>query len=116
MSEQSPPTEHQVTRHPSVFVGVVPDWSRCDFRLLRLYDSVCDDGPRGNAGHAGTAEAAEGWHLLARALCVPPSLLQLLGLPPHLGLSLSFLSLRTKKKSFNVSINTIREMHCCINS
>lgn len=89
----------------SVIPGVIPDWSWCDLGLLRLDDGVCDDGPWGDTGHAGTAEAAKGWHLLSRALSVPPSLLQLLGLPPHLCLGLSFLSLWIHEN--NVVLNDV---------
>ena len=81
-----------------VFLGFVPDWSRCDFGLLRFDDGVCDDGPWGDAGHASAAEAAESRHLLSGALSIPSSLLQLLGLPPHLCLGLSLLGLWSNKK------------------
>ena len=71
----------------------VPGWSSDHLGLLWLHDGVRDNGPRGDAAHTTAAEAAERWHLLARALCISPGLLQLFGLPPHLCLGFSLLGL-----------------------
>lgn len=75
---------------------VLPDWSRGDLGLLRFNNWVCDDRSWGDAAHASTTKAAKCGDLLPRSFGVSSRLLQLLRLPSHLRLGLSFLSLWVK--------------------